>query len=118
MVLHGGQPKSWRDTMAKLKTPRLTYMSVDEIYNAPKEPPAQPCVVKPKGKTPFRVVPIAALTDNHNCSLACFGCIGEHGTDIGSLIDCGALPDCGDNIYVRATPANKLKHIEWLLSKD
>lgn len=96
---------------------RLSYMSVKDIRNAPREPKAQPCVVHPDGRKPFRVVPIAPLVSAEQKTLGCVGCIGEHGTTTGQFIDCGNLPDCANTIYVRATPANKLKHIAWLLDQ-
>ena len=97
---------------------RLRYLSVKEIKNAPKEPKAQPCVVHPDGRKPFRVVPIAPLVSAERKTLECVGCIGQHGTDVGQMTDCGLLPDCSNSIFVRATPANKLKHIAWLLENN
>ena len=101
----------------KKESIRLSYLAVKEIRNAPKEPKAQPCVVHPDGRKPFRVVPIAQLVDANELGMACIGCIGQHSTPVGEDIDCGLLPDCSNSIYVRATPANKLKHIAWLLDQ-
>lgn len=95
---------------------RLSYLSVKDIRNAPKEPEAQPCVVHPDGRKPFRVVPVAPLTEGGMIQ-ECIGCIGQHSTPVGENINCGLLPDCANTIYVRATPANKLKHIAWLLDQ-
>lgn len=97
---------------------RLRYLSVKEIKNAPREPKAQPCVVHPDGRKPFRVVPIAQLVDANDLDMACIGCVGEHSSHNNRDIDCGLIPDCANTIYVRATPANKLKHIAWLLENN
>jgi hypothetical protein len=47
----------------------------------------------------------------------CIGCVGEHNPFGYSNINCENIPDCDKAIYVRATPANKLKHIAWLLDQ-
>ena len=95
--------------MAKLKTLRLRYAPAGDLY----EEKAQPCVVVPKYKTqPFRVVPIAPIVKEDG---ECIGCVGEHNQFGHTNVSCDNLPDCANTIYVRATPANKLKHIEWLL---
>jgi len=74
---------------------------------------AQPCVVQPTdGKQPFRAVPIEPVIHGD-----CVGCVGEHNPFGYANINCDAIPDCGKAIYVRATPANKLKHIAWLLDQ-
>lgn len=96
---------------------RLSYLSVKEIRNSEREPKAQPCVVHPDGRKPFRVVPVAPLILDGRTH-ECIGCIGQHGTDVGQMTDCGLLPDCSNSIFVRATPANKLKHIAWLLDQN
>ena len=104
--------------MKKPDTIRLTYMSAKalaEYKDKDHEAPAQPCVVHPAGMTPFRVVPIAPMLDSQLKLLECIGCIGENGTNVGERISCLILPDCSNAIFVRATPANKVKHIAWLL---
>lgn len=96
---------------------RLRYLSVKEIRNSEREPKAQPCVVHPDGRKPFRVVPVAPLIRDMLETYECLGCVGQHGSEEGNDLDCGHLPDCSHTIYVRATPANKLKHIAWLLDQ-
>jgi hypothetical protein len=98
---------------------RLKYLSIKEMRNSEREPKAQPCMVAPDNRNPYRVVPITPLiqsTLNHDC----LGCVGEHNPEDhnGAQVTCSDLPDCGTVIYVRATPANKLKYVTWLLSKN
>lgn len=98
---------------------RLRYLK-SEALSEGNNTKAQPCVVVPdrgrgRGK-PIRVVPITPLQDR-GTTLGCVGCIAEHVTQLGGRIDCGELPNCDDAIYVRATPKNKLKYVEWLLDK-
>lgn len=100
----------------KKESIRLSYLSVYEMRNSEREPKAQPCVVQPHGRKPFRVVPIAPMM-KFNQSQACIGCVGRHGTEVGEATDCSLLPDCANAIYVRATRNNKLKHIAWLLDQ-
>jgi hypothetical protein len=97
----------------KKESIRLNYLSVYEMRNSEREPKAQPCVVQPDEGKPFRVVPITPMMKSHSC----LGCVGHHGSETGNSLDCGHLPDCGNAVYVRATPANKLKHIAWLLDQ-
>ena len=98
----------------KEKSLRLRYAKIGEVEDNDK---ARPCVVKPRGispVTPFRVVPVVPINKND-----CVGCVGERSNHYHEVnpITCNDLPDCTDAIYVRATPANKLKHIEWLLDE-
>jgi hypothetical protein len=91
------------------KTLRLKYLPAG-IHSTEK---AQPCVVVPNdNKQPFRAVPIAPIVPQD-----CIGCVGEHNPFGYSNINCENIPDCVKAIYVRATPANKLKHIAWLLDQ-
>jgi hypothetical protein len=99
------------------KSIRLKYMSAKGVRNSEREADAQPCVVEPNGVKPFRVVPVAPFIGDGLKSLACLGCVGHHGSEDGNDIDCSLLPDCTNTIYVRATPANKVKHIAWLLDQ-
>jgi hypothetical protein len=85
---------------------RLSYLPANETDDSVT---AQPCIVMTFDNKQVRVVPIAPNVLND-----CTGCIGSGD---GGGVDCGRIPDCNKAIYVRATPANKLKHIAWLLDQ-
>ena len=90
---------------------RLSYLPVGESD----ELAAQPCVVQPNSdkKQPFRAVPITPIVHGD-----CIGCVGQHNPYGYANVNCDTIPDCQNAIYVRATPANKLKHIAWLLENN
>ena len=92
------------------KTLRLKYLPAG-VHSTEK---AQPCVVQPNSdkKQPFRAVPIEPIVPQD-----CIGCVGEHNPFGYAKVNCENIPDCDKAIYVRATPANKLKHIAWLLDQ-
>lgn len=91
--------------MTIIKSLRLKYLPVG-VHSVTK---AQPCMVQPDSteKQPFRVVPIEPVIRGD-----CIGCVGQHNPS------CDEIPDCDKAIYVRATHANKLKHIAWLLDQN
>lgn len=89
------------------KSLRLKYLPANETDDSMT---AQPCIVTMFDNRQVRVVPIAPIVQ-HDCT----GCVGSGD---GGGCDCGCIPDCNKAIYVRATPANKLKHIAWLLDQN
>lgn len=104
---------------------KLTYAKFDAMLENISDKPPQPVLVQGKGnKRPTRVVPIARENDAED---SCTGCIA-HGTQLSrefgdsahfnTTYDCYDLPDCGKARYVRATPENKLRYIEWRLEND
>lgn len=90
----------------KEKGIRLRYLPADQTDDGAE---AQPCVVTAYDKTQIRVVPITPMFRND-----CTGCVGDGDRKKSS---CQAVPNCENAVYVRATPANKIKYIEWLLDK-
>ena len=92
--------------VTKRDTIRLKYLPYDQTDDSM---PAQPCTVALEGRI-IRVVPIVPLHP-HDCEL----CIGS-GNE--GHVWCEHIPDCANAVYVRATPANKLKYITWLLNQN
>lgn len=86
---------------------RLNYLPANEADDSM---PAQPCILATLDGKGIRVVPI---TPNQRQS--CDGCVVAIVSVAGS---CGDIPNCDNAIYVRATPTNKLKYVEWLLDQN
>lgn len=98
----------------KEKSVKLKYLNVGQTKSTSVP---QPCTVHIDGvKHPVRVVPIAPFSDLRGGMLDCIGCVGSHG-DTKDAVNCDDLPDCSYAIYVRATPKNKLKYIEWVMEE-
>lgn len=90
--------------MSKAKGIRLKYLPADETDDSAD---AQPCTITSFNGKHIRVVPITPI-GLHDCG----ECVGTGNL---GLAECGNIPDCSNAIYVRATPANKVKHIAWLI---
>ena len=94
---------------------KLNYLRVDKCMDDPGSVPAQPVQVTLKGnKTMSKLVPINKLVEHDPC----IGCIAENDEKNNQRVDCYQLPDCDYAIYVRASPINLMRHIEWRLEND
>lgn len=96
---------------------KLDYLQLEPTTFDPDKYPPQPVrAVLDGNKTPTKLVPVLPLTEHDKC----IGCIAYNNSDLGVLgrIDCYRLPDCPETIFVRANPANLLRHIEWRLEND
>lgn len=96
---------------------RLTYLPVTEVDQEIDETPAQPVALHTTHhKRPQRLVPVRKP---HPEIDYCCGCVAwtQEGCRT-APVDCMDLPDCTTCVYVRATPENKLRYIEWRLEND
>lgn len=103
---------------------RLTYLDLMGVVDVDYLPP-QPVRVQGKGNTrPTRLVPVHK---DYNQVEPCAGCVACNAMIDRAFrdnprptrtYDCFALPDCDGAIFVRATPENKLRYIQWRLEHD
>ena len=94
---------------------KLNYLRIERSIYDPDSLPAQPVQVTLKGnKTLTKLVPVNPLTEINKC----IGCIAHNDEMNNQRVDCYQLPDCNSTIYVRASPINLMRHIEWRLEND